>query len=280
LNTGECSCCFRSQLNETRKYSHGLCAYSYLQGRAKKTVKTTAKTAEKSATKGKEAGAAPATRSPTAAGAKKVLKTNPLPRQRKGLTLGEVIETLPQPPNYSAADRSTWLHRHGIGLRFMRQTWSRYEHPCYWEVTRFRPSLKAPHRHPSIWGVKFWQGRRLTGDRHRRIPSVVKRGWRLLLDERTPPLVASNPATPKHRWGTLEYPHRETMQHWMTWRTTHPKRRWGTSSAAKSPAAAATSDSAAAGAGAQPATTPTATAASASASSTATIAAGAASASA
>jgi len=200
------------------------------EARTKKTVKTVAKTAEKTATKGKDAGAA--TRSPAAGAAKKAkkeVKRNPLPKQRKGLTLAEVIETLPQPANFAAADRSAWLHRNGIGLKFMRQTWARYENPCYWEVTRLRPSLKAPHRTPGLWGIKYWQGQRLTGDRHKMIPSVVKRGWRLLVDEQTPALTASNPATPKHRWGMLEYPHRETMQHWMKWREANPKvRPWGT----------------------------------------------------
>ena len=94
----------------------------------------------------------------SAAGTKKLSKKRdpslPPPPQR--YSLPQLIEKIPPPP--SGTDRSEWQHKGGWGLKFYRSAWARYAEPCYWTVTRFKPSTHGHKR--KVWGVLTWRGKR------------------------------------------------------------------------------------------------------------------------
>ena len=76
----------------------------------------------------------------------------PPPPQR--FSLPQLIERIPRPP--AEADRSEWQHKGGWGLKFYRTGWARYAEPCYWTVTRYKPSTHGHKR--KVWGVLTWRG--------------------------------------------------------------------------------------------------------------------------
>ena len=96
------------------------------------------------------------TTSAAASGSKKLSKKRdpslPPPPQR--YSLPQLIERIPRPP--AAADKSEWQHKGGWGLKFYRAGWVRYAEPCYWTVTRYKPSTHGHKR--KVWGVLTWRG--------------------------------------------------------------------------------------------------------------------------
>ena len=49
--------------------------------------------------------------------------------KQKPLNLSGLIATLPKPAN--PKDRSTFIHKNGVGMKFFRKIW-RYPEPCFW----------------------------------------------------------------------------------------------------------------------------------------------------
>jgi len=92
--------------------------------------------------------------------------------ERASNTLYSLIDKLPKPANPD--DPSTFFHKNGFGLKFYRKLWNRYPEPCYWTITRFKPSQHG-HR-PRAWGIFTWRG--VSEDRPRKIPGSHKREWR------------------------------------------------------------------------------------------------------
>ena len=76
----------------------------------------------------------------------------PPPPQR--YSLPQLIERIPRPP--PDTDKSEWQHKGGWGLKFYRAGWVRYAEPCYWTVTRYKPSTHGHKR--KVWGVLTWRG--------------------------------------------------------------------------------------------------------------------------
>lgn len=94
----------------------------------------------------------------------------PLPGR---FSLPQIISFIPKP---ETEDRSQWKHKNGWGLKFYRSGWARYTEPCYWTVTRFKPST---HDHkPKVWGVLTWRG--VTEAAPREVAGCRKREWKYL----------------------------------------------------------------------------------------------------
>ena len=69
-------------------------------------------------------------------------------------SLPQLIERIPKPA--PDLERSEWQHKGGWGLKFYRAGWARYEEPCYWTVTRYKPKVHGHKR--KVWGVLTWRG--------------------------------------------------------------------------------------------------------------------------
>jgi len=141
-------------------------------GKAKPKV---AKTASKTEEKKKPAA--------TEKKVKKKIIRLPEDKKAKGWNIFEVIEQIPKPALFHPKDKNTFVHKNGFGLNFGRGLWFRYKEPCFYTVTKFKPSMHG-HR-PKVWGVLTWRGRKMS-DKHVQIPSSHKREWRLI----------SNPSPP------------------------------------------------------------------------------------
>jgi len=61
-----------------------------------------------------------------------------------------------------------------------------------------------------VWGVKYWLGE--ARGPASQLTSTYKREWRLLVENDTPTMFATHATTPRHRWGTLDFPYTETYK--------------------------------------------------------------------
>jgi len=134
-----------------------------------------AKTAVKEAApKKKKAAATPAASKEKE---KEVRKTRdpskpPLPQR---YSLSQLLLKIPLPSKENN-DKSTWHHKHGWGLKFYRARWAKYPEPCYWTITKYKPSQM--NRQDHVWGVLTWRG--VPEAVTRRVSGCRKKEWRYL----------------------------------------------------------------------------------------------------
>mmetsp|Transcript_53502 Transcript_53502/g.148009 ORF Transcript_53502/g.148009 Transcript_53502/m.148009 type:complete len:121 (+) Transcript_53502:170-532(+) len=80
----------------------------------------------------------------------------------------------------------TSMRNFGVGVNVRRSVWS--NPGCYWTITRVKPNPKAPYSNGKVWGVYYWNHRKIYESQvDKKITGVLKKQWLLDAEQAVEP---------------------------------------------------------------------------------------------